>query len=84
MSEAAQDISFRRIRIQLLAATNISRPTERMSSDVRRCVATETERPRPVQAATYAARHTGHFGISAKIALGAIRLAMLSNRRKLI
>ena len=59
-----------------LAARNKINPTHRITDAARKCVATENESPIPVQTATYAARHSGHFGSSARIAPGMIQLAI--------
>lgn len=43
--------------------------------------AVETESPTPVPIATYAAKHNGHLGNSARIAPGTIHRAMPKRRR---
>jgi hypothetical protein len=58
-----------------------NKATHRIRSDVPRCAAVESESPSPVPTATYAARHAGHFGMNAKIALGTIQLAKERQRR---
>ena len=65
-----------------LAARNKINPTHRITDAARKCVATENESPIPVQTATYAARHSGHFGSSARIAPGMIQLAISRPCRK--
>src|SRR4029434_7133740 len=49
-------------------ARNKIDPTHRITSATAKCVAAENESPIPVQTATYAARHIGDCGVSAKIA----------------
>src|SRR4051794_33296926 len=48
---------------------------------VRRCDAAEKDIPRPVAAATYAARQTGHFGKSARMMVGKTHPAIFRARR---
>jgi len=51
------------------------------TNSIRTYVAVDIERPTPVPKARYAARHAGHFGSSARIALGTIHPAMSRHRR---
>lgn len=48
------------------------------TNPVRIQAATGTEIPMPVASPTYAARHIGHFGTSARIAVGTIHLLVPS------
>jgi hypothetical protein len=48
---------------------------------MRRYVAVDTDSPTPVPIAAYAARHTGHFGTSARMAPGTIHREMSRQRR---
>jgi hypothetical protein len=51
------------------------------TSKIRRYVAVDTESASPVPTATYAARHIGHFGNNARMALGKIHPAISRPRR---
>jgi hypothetical protein len=64
-----------------LAARNTSEITHTMINSTRTLPTAATESPSPVQSAMYAARHIGHFGISARIAPGIIQPAILPLRR---
>ena len=64
-----------------LTEKNRRSPAHRTKSAVRKYVAAVNESPIPVQAAMYAARHIGHFGISARIAPGTIQSTRSTMRR---
>ena len=66
-----------------LATRNPSEITHAMINRTLRFAAAATESPSPVQSAMYAARHAGHFGISARIALGRIQPTRSTARRTL-
>ena len=51
------------------------------SNPLRIQAATGMEIPTPVASATYAARHIGHFGSRARIAVGTIHFVLPSTRR---
>jgi hypothetical protein len=67
----------------LLAASHDNDATHKDISSMRKYAAVETESPTPVPIAMYAARHTGHFGKSARMTPGAIHLDKLSQLDKL-
>lgn len=53
-----------------LSAKNTSAATQTPISVIRAAEATGNDRPTPLASATYAAKHTGHFGISTSSTLG--------------
>src|SRR5439155_17832967 len=61
-------LASRRITAVTTMASND--PAHSTIAPVRKCDAAENEIPRPVAAATYAARQAGHFGKSARMAAG--------------
>jgi hypothetical protein len=71
-------------RAECFASWYSNKATHTIRSDVLSCAAVESESPSPVPTATYAARHAGHFGMNAKIALGTIQLAKERQRRPVL
>jgi hypothetical protein len=61
-----------------------SAPTHRINNENCRLLAPGSESPTPVQTATYAAKHMGHFGISARIAPGTSQPAVSRHHRAII
>src|SRR5713226_3911097 len=64
-----------------LAARYDSDAAHTITSSIRRYAAVDTESPTPVPIATYAARHAGHFGKSARTVPETIHPAMSRRRR---
>jgi hypothetical protein len=79
--EAAVDRSAKMKRRMRLAATKASDTTHKRTSIIRRYAAVVTETPIPVKRASQAATQMGHFGRSAKVALGRIHPAISPLRR---
>src|SRR5215475_3113443 len=76
------EVSTKRIKLDAAPfARYVRDPTQSMISSIRKYVAVDNESPNPVPTATYAARHAGHFGKSARMALGTIHPAMSRQRR---
>lgn len=69
--------------VRRLTARYSSHTMHKIRSDARRCAAVERESPKPVPTATYATRHAGHFGTSARIAPGTIQPAMSRQRGRM-
>jgi hypothetical protein len=53
-----------------------------MINPIRRIEAVDNEMPRPVNMATYATTHIGHFGSSARVAVGKSHCEAQSARRR--
>src|SRR5215469_907626 len=68
-------------RNKYLTARQNSAATDRIGSDNCRLAVARNESPTPVQTATYAAKHMGHFCVSARIAPGTSQLAVSRHRR---
>jgi hypothetical protein len=68
-------------RRKVLTVNHANAHRQVSSNPLRIQAATGIEMPTPVARATYAARHMGHFGSSARIAVGTIHLVLPSTRR---
>ena len=78
----SHDAPYRAIRCRKALTVNHPRAPKHVSNNpVRIEVATGIEIPMPVAIATYAARHIGHLGSTARITLGTIHLVLPSIRR---
>jgi len=70
-----------RARRAFAAANQVSEAQQIAIRPPRIQVATGIEIPRPVPSATYAARHIGHLGSSARMAVGTIHFVVTIARR---
>jgi hypothetical protein len=70
-------------RRALAAVNHVSEAMQSTISPLRIQAATGIEIPTPVPSAMYAARHIGHLGISARIAVGTIHFVVAMTRRVL-